>query len=101
MTPLPPPAGRVFSIDIMRGITLCLMLLVNDLFEPGVPAWMVHTKAETDGMGLADWVFPGFLFMAGLSIPYAMAARKQKGIPRLDCCCMYCFALSACSLLVF
>lgn len=79
MTPLPPPAGRVFSIDIMRGITLCLMLLVNDLFEPGVPAWMVHTKAETDGMGLADWVFPGFLFMAGLSIPYAMAARKQKG----------------------
>ena len=74
-----PSSGRVFSIDIMRGITLCLMLLVNDLFEPGVPSWMVHTKAETDGMGLADWVFPGFLFMAGLSIPYAMAARKKKG----------------------
>jgi predicted acyltransferase len=55
------------------------MLFVNDLFEPGVPSWMVHTKAETDGMGLADWVFPGFLFMAGLSIPYAMAARKKKG----------------------
>lgn len=79
MTHTTPSSGRVFSIDIMRGITLCLMLFVNDLFEPGVPAWMVHTKAETDGMGLADWVFPGFLFMAGLSIPYAMAARKKKG----------------------
>lgn len=79
MTQTTPSSGRVLSIDIMRGITLCLMLFVNDLFEPGVPSWMVHTKAETDGMGLADWVFPGFLFMAGLSIPYAMAARKKKG----------------------
>jgi len=58
------------------------MLFVNDLFEPGVPSWMVHTKAGTDGMGLADWVFPGFLFMAGLSIPYAMAARQKKGDTR-------------------
>lgn len=85
MTHTTSSPGRVFSIDIMRGITLCLMLFVNDLFEPGVPSWMVHTKAETDGMGLADWVFPGFLFMAGLSIPFAMAARKKKGdtTPRL------------------
>jgi predicted acyltransferase len=30
-------------------------------------------------MGLADWVFPGFLFMVGLAIPYAIAARKKKG----------------------
>ncbi|MGE9313269.1 acyltransferase family protein [Niabella sp. CJ426] len=82
MTQTTLSSGRVFSIDIMRGITLCLMLFVNDLFEPGVPSWMVHTKAETDGMGLADWVFPGFLFMAGLSIPYAMAARKKKGDTR-------------------
>lgn len=70
---------RIMSIDIMRGITLFLMLFVNDLFIPGVPKWLVHTQEWEDGMGLADWVFPGFLFMVGLSIPYAMKARKNKG----------------------
>lgn len=70
---------RILSIDIMRGLTLFLMLFVNDLYEPGVPKWLVHTKANVDGMGLADWVFPGFLFMVGLSIPYAVKARKVKG----------------------
>lgn len=70
---------RILAIDIMRGLTLFLMLFVNDLYEPGVPGWMVHTKADFDGMGLADWVFPGFLFMVGLSIPYAIHARRKKG----------------------
>lgn len=69
--------NRLVSIDIMRGITLFLMLFVNDLYTPGVPQWMVHTEASYDGMGLADWVFPGFLFMVGLSVPFAMAARRK------------------------
>ena len=71
--------NRILSIDIMRGLTLFLMLFVNDLFEPGVPEWLVHAKGNFDGMGLADWVFPGFLFMVGMSIPYAIGSRQQKG----------------------
>ena len=71
--------NRILSIDIMRGLTLFLMLFVNDLFEPGVPEWLIHTKANFDGMGLADWVFPGFLFMVGISIPYAIQSRRKKG----------------------
>ena len=63
----------------MRGLTLFLMLFVNDLFEPGVPKWLVHSKATEDAMGLADWVFPGFLFMVGLSIPFAFLSRRKKG----------------------
>lgn len=74
---------RILSIDIMRGLTLFLMLFVNDLFGPGVPEWMVHSKANIDGMGLADWVFPGFLFMVGISIPYAISSRMQKGETKL------------------
>lgn len=69
---------RILSIDIMRGLTLFLMLFVNDLFEPGVPGWLLHTEGNIDGMGLADWVFPGFLFMVGMSIPYAIASRRKK-----------------------
>jgi len=71
-------SNRILSIDIMRGLTLFLMLFVNDLYVPGVPHWMVHTDADFDGMGLADWVFPGFLFMVGLSIHYAINSRMQK-----------------------
>lgn len=71
--------NRILSIDIMRGLTLFLMLFVNDLYTPGVPKWLVHTSAQEDGMGLADWVFPGFLFMVGLSIPFAFMAREKSG----------------------
>jgi heparan-alpha-glucosaminide N-acetyltransferase len=71
--------NRIFSIDIMRGLTLVLMLFVNDLYMPGVPAWLGHMKADFDGMGLADWVFPGFLFMVGMAIPYSIGNRIAKG----------------------
>ena len=70
---------RIYSIDIMRGLTLFLMLFVNDLYMPGVPAWLGHTKADFDGMGLADWVFPGFLFMVGMAIPFAIGNRISRG----------------------
>lgn len=72
-------SNRLHSIDIMRGLTLFLMLFVNDLYMPGVPQWLGHTEAAYDGMGLADWVFPGFLFMVGLAVPFAVASRQQKG----------------------
>lgn len=71
--------NRILSIDIMRGLTLFLMLFVNDLYVPGVPEWLVHTKANFDGMGLADWVFPGFLFMVGMSVPFAIQNRLKMG----------------------
>ena len=70
---------RVLSIDIMRGLTLFLMLFVNDLYVSGVPEWLVHTKADFDGMGLADWVFPGFLFMVGMAVPFAIQGRFKTG----------------------
>lgn len=75
----PDTSYRVDAVDIMRGLTLFLMLFVNDLYEPGVPHWLVHERGNVDAMGLADWVFPGFLFMVGLAIPFAMAARQKRG----------------------
>jgi heparan-alpha-glucosaminide N-acetyltransferase len=71
--------NRIYSIDIMRGITLILMLFVNDLYMPGVPAWLGHRAGDFDGMGLADWVFPGFLFMVGMAVPFALGNRIAKG----------------------
>lgn len=70
--------ARIVSIDIFRALTMLLMIFVNDLWTlNGVPEWMEHARAAEDRMGLADWVFPGFLFIVGLSIPYAVRARKK------------------------
>ena len=70
---------RILTIDIMRGLTLFLMLFVNDLYMKNVPWWLGHTDAYFDGMGLADWVFPGFLFMVGMALPFAVQSRLKKG----------------------
>jgi heparan-alpha-glucosaminide N-acetyltransferase len=70
---------RILTIDIMRGLTLFLMLFVNDLYMKNVPWWLGHTEADFDGMGLADWVFPGFLFMVGMAVPFAVQSRLTKG----------------------
>ncbi len=71
--------NRVYSIDIMRGLTLLLMLFVNDLNMHVAPSWLGHMEADYDGMGLADWVFPGFLFIVGMAIPFAFSKRFSGG----------------------
>ncbi|MCJ7448274.1 MAG: DUF5009 domain-containing protein [Bacteroidales bacterium] len=71
--------NRILSIDIMRGLTLLLMLFVNDLNMKVAPSWLGHMDADFDGMGLADWVFPGFLFIVGMAIPFAFSKRFSRG----------------------
>ncbi len=71
---------RLASIDILRALTMFLMIFVNDLWTlSDYPKWLGHTLAHEDGMGLADVVFPAFLFIVGLSIPLAIQARRKKG----------------------
>lgn len=73
---------RNLSIDILRGLTMLLMVFVNDLWSvTGVPHFLEHFEVSEDGMGVADIVFPMFLFAMGMSIPYALENRFSKGIP--------------------
>ena len=79
---MPPysPSLRLDSIDVFRAVTMFLMIFVNDLWSlEDVPKWLEHSKAAEDAMGLSDVVFPGFLFIVGLSIPFAIANRRKKG----------------------
>jgi heparan-alpha-glucosaminide N-acetyltransferase len=71
---------RIKSIDILRALTMLLMIFVNDLWTlTDIPGWLEHKAANEDGMGLADVVFPAFLFIVGLSIPFAIKSRFKKG----------------------
>ena len=75
-----PAPGRNASIDIFRALTMCLMIFVNHLWTiHGVPHWMEHAETMEDFMGLADFVYPSFLFAMGMSIPYAIENRFRKG----------------------
>lgn len=74
---------RIKAIDIFRAITMLLMIFVNDLWSlSGIPAWLEHSPADVDFLGLADVVFPCFLFVLGMSIPYAIEGRIKKGQTR-------------------
>jgi len=71
---------RIASIDIFRALTMLLMVFVNDLWTlHNIPEWLKHTEAREDGMGFSDVIFPLFLFIVGLSIPFALQSRFQKG----------------------
>ena len=77
-------SNRLKSIDILRALTMLLMIFVNDLWSlTDIPGWLEHKAASEDGMGLADVVFPAFLLIVGLSIPYAIRARIKKGDSKL------------------
>jgi heparan-alpha-glucosaminide N-acetyltransferase len=74
------PAVRVASIDVLRALTMVLMIFVNDLWSlKDIPLWLEHVESGVDGIGLADVVFPAFLFIVGMSLPFAINNRKKKG----------------------
>jgi hypothetical protein len=71
---------RIISIDAFRGITIFIMIFVNELASiKNVPQWMKHMPADADAMTFVDLVFPAFLFIVGMSIPFAFNARLIKG----------------------
>lgn len=71
---------RIISIDAFRGITIFVMIFVNELASiKNVPQWMKHMPADADAMTFVDLVFPAFLFIVGMSIPFAFNARLIKG----------------------
>ena len=74
------PRRRILSIDAFRGLTILVMVFVNQLAGvSGVPAWAEHAKADADTMTFVDVVFPAFLFIVGMSIPFALAQRQARG----------------------
>lgn len=80
------PSTRLASIDIMRGLTMTVMIFVNELAGvKGLPWWTYHAHTEWNVMTYVDMVYPFFLFIVGLSFPIAIRQRLKKNpsIPAL------------------
>jgi predicted acyltransferase len=77
----PRSAERVQSLDVLRGLTILVMIFVNDVANvQGAPVWMKHIQPpDADGITFVDVVFPAFLFIVGTSIPFAIGRRLDRG----------------------
>ena len=76
-------SSRTVSIDALRGLIVFTMIFVNDLAGVSstiVPAWLRHFHGK-NGMTFVDLVFPAFLFIVGMSIPFALGSRLREGEP--------------------
>ena len=72
----PIRAQRLTSLDVFRGITIAAMLLVNN---PGIgKAYKPLGHVDWDGWTPTDLIFPFFLFIVGVAIPFSFAKRSAS-----------------------
>ncbi len=76
-----PATGRLLSLDVLRGATVLLMILVNN---PGSSQAIYSPlrHAEWNGWTSADLVFPFFLFIVGVSLVFSLQGRLERGASR-------------------
>ena len=71
---------RLLSLDILRGLTIAFMIMVNNTGGDG--AWAQMRHADWNGFTATDLVFPTFLFVVGASIVLSTRARLNRGLSR-------------------
>lgn len=73
---------RLISLDVLRGLTVFGMILVNSAaamhYSAGAQVFPLLLHAQWRGLTLADLVFPGFLTMVGVAIPFALGGRAAS-----------------------
>jgi predicted acyltransferase len=75
---MPPLAHRFRAIDVLRGLTLALMIVVNMQIGPGrsyVP--LLHTP--WNGLTPTDVVFPTFMFVVGAALSFTLGKYATLG----------------------
>jgi len=79
----PPVAapGRLMSLDLFRGATIALMILVNDPGDGRASYWPLR-HADWNGWTPTDLVFPFFLFIVGVAMAFSFTSRLQRGEAR-------------------
>jgi predicted acyltransferase len=73
--------GRLLSLDVLRGLTIAFMILVNDNGSEAAAYWPLK-HAAWNGFTPTDLVFPTFLFLVGISTVFSNASRLAQGATR-------------------
>ena len=77
------PSGRLVSVDVLRGLCVAGMVLVN------FPAdWVLRyhqlSHVEWNGATATDMIFPAFLLLSGFSLVYSFTSRIRRGATRMQ-----------------
>lgn len=67
---------RMLSLDVLRGITIALMIMVNN---NGGHAWHPFEHSAWNGWTPTDEVFPTFLFLVGVTTVLSIESRLRRG----------------------
>ncbi|HSY36966.1 MAG TPA: heparan-alpha-glucosaminide N-acetyltransferase domain-containing protein [Acidobacteriaceae bacterium] len=73
-----PKLHRWLSVDVLRGLTIGFMIMVNNN-GGGDQAFWAMKHADWNGFTPTDLVFPTFLFLVGISTVFSTQARLAKG----------------------
>ena len=76
-----PPSTRLLSLDILRGLTIGFMILVNNNGDERAAYWPLK-HAAWNGFTPTDLVFPTFLFLVGISTVLSLESRIAHGVAR-------------------
>ncbi len=85
------PSKRLESLDVLRGFDMFWIIgggsLIVSLYKDAGIQWlstlaeqMQHVKWE--GFHFEDLIFPLFMFISGVAIPYSVLAKAEKGVSR-------------------
>ncbi len=75
------PPGRMLSLDLLRGLTIGFMILVNNNGDGSRAYWALH-HAAWNGFTPTDLVFPTFLFLVGITTVISLSSRLAQGKPK-------------------
>jgi hypothetical protein len=80
------PPSRLASIDIFRGLTMTVMILVNELAGiKGLPWWNYHMKANIDFITYVDMVFPSSCSSSVFQCRLRSAVGLSETPPSMRC----------------
>ncbi|GGC30923.1 DUF5009 domain-containing protein [Parapedobacter defluvii] len=82
---------RLLSLDALRGFDMFWITGGDELIHIGAKifgwGWLVVLSQqfhhpEWNGLSAYDCIFPLFIFMAGVSVPFSFGSRMEKGVPK-------------------
>lgn len=82
---------RLRSLDALRGFDMLwiigldiLIRLISSITDSSLLGWLAEQThhAQWEGVRFYDLIFPIFVFISGVAIPYSMRVKLNKGITR-------------------
>jgi predicted acyltransferase len=82
---------RLYSLDALRGLDMLMIMGLEGVFgglakATGSPFWITisnqFSHPDWNGFHLYDLIFPLFIFLAGVAIPYSLGRLIEKGTPK-------------------